>query len=127
MLQGAVRSVAVRQQNVYVGVASVVEPIPRKHETYRYRYSEKGSKVRLKVDPGAVVSDRGGGRAGIEEQPRRQELRRGGQIGGDLLLEHRARDLVDDAHPNRASVRRRCDEQGQNATRSDDEGPANVG
>jgi len=48
------------------------------------------SEVCLQVDPGAVVGDGGGGRAGVQEQPRRQELRGGWQVGGDLLLEHRA-------------------------------------
>ena len=48
------------------------------------------SEIRLKINPGAVVGDGGGSRAGVQEQPRRQELRGGGQVGGDLLLEDRA-------------------------------------
>ena len=48
------------------------------------------SEVRLQVDPGAVEGYGGGCGAGVQEQPRRQELRRGGQVSGDLLLEDRA-------------------------------------
>jgi hypothetical protein len=55
--------------------------------------------VRLEVDPRTVVGDGGGRGAGVQEQPRRQELRRGGQVGGDFLFEDRAGDLVYDSGP----------------------------
>ena len=57
-----------------------------------------GSKIRLDADPRTIVG--GGGRAGLHEQPRRQELRGRWQVGDDFLLEHRAGNLVDDAHPD---------------------------
>lgn len=56
--------------------------------------------IRLHVDPGAVVGDGGGRRAGVEEEAWRQELRGSGQVGGDLLLEGCAGDLVDHSHPD---------------------------
>ena len=66
----------------------------------------QASEIGLEVDPGAIVSDGGGCRPGVQEQPRRQELRGGGQVGGDLLLEDRAGNLVDDTHPDRADLPR---------------------
>lgn len=36
--------------------------------------------IRLKINSGTVVGNGGGRRAGVEEEARRQELRRGGQV-----------------------------------------------
>ncbi len=58
------------------------------------------SVIRLQIDPGTVEGDGGSGRASVQEQPWRQELRRGGQVSCDFLLEDRAGDFVDDAHPD---------------------------
>ena len=60
----------------------------------------QGSEIRLQIDPGTVIRHRGCNCAGVEEQPRRQEVRVGGQVGGDFLLEDRAGNLVYDAHPD---------------------------
>jgi hypothetical protein len=46
--------------------------------------------IGFQVDTGAIVGDRRCCCAVVHEQPQRQELRRGGQIGSDLLFEDRA-------------------------------------
>lgn len=46
--------------------------------------------VGLKIDPGAVIGDGGGRRSGVQEEPRREELRVRRQVRGNLLLEDRA-------------------------------------
>lgn len=54
------------------------------------------SEVGFQIHPRTIEGDCGCSRAGVQKQPLRQELRRGGRVGGDLLLEHRTRNLVDD-------------------------------
>ncbi len=91
--------------------------LPQEHEQRWLPNAWRPSEIGFQVDPGAVVGDGRGRRAGVEKQPRRQELRRGGQVGGDLLLE----DLVDHTDPYRTATRRRRHAQGQDTTRCDAE------
>ena len=79
------------------------------------------SRVGLHVDPRAVISDRRGRGPVIHEETGRQELPVGRQVGGDLLLEHSARNLVDHPNPDRTAIGRCGDEQGQHPTRRDSE------
>jgi hypothetical protein len=88
--------------------------------------SRKLSVVGLDAHPRAITGDRRRC-SGVKDQSRRQELRVGGQVGGNLLLEDGAGRLVDDAHPDRASVRWDRDEQGEHATRGVGEGRIHVG
>lgn len=58
------------------------------------------SAIGLYVVTQAVISDRRCSCSVVHEQPWRQELRVGGQIGGDLPVEERARNRVNVKYPD---------------------------
>lgn len=77
------------------------------------------AEIRLHLDPRAIVSDRCRRGPVVHEQPLRQELRVGWSVSGNLLLEHRARNLVEGAHSDGAAVGQCRYEEGQHLTRRD--------
>lgn len=65
-----------------------------------YVATDRRSVIGLQIDPGAVIGDGGSRDAGVQEEPRREKLRGRGQVGGDLLFEHRTGNFIDHPHPD---------------------------
>ena len=88
---------------------------------------EAGSEVRLHVNSRAIIGDRGCRGAIVHEQPRRKELRVGGQVGSDFLFKDCAGDLVHRPDPYRTAIGWGRDEQRQHTAGGDGKGRAHVG